>query len=316
MTIAPQGALALLYTKTAIGSGGQDFTSSPEIFEFLSETMSASTAILDTNGIRGTRSVPKERSKEGVISVGGTITMNPSPLDLDIWLPRILGDPGSGGVFPVGDTFSEFSVQVERDDDNPSTNAEYTDCLVNRATFRGSAGGLLEMELEIIGKTEILGDADGSGDPLGTTVADQPYSFHEAAVTLPIEAAETTVSMMDFEISIDNVLEVRFTNSQNATSICPSDRVVTASFTVPYDESTGNPYSLYKPSARGGAGSVLFTMDGLASPTLLFDFIDLRGPDITPTVTGKTETTLSLSYRARKSGTTNEIIITNDSTVP
>jgi hypothetical protein len=55
----------------------------------LSRLMNRSLAL--SNGIRGTRSRASEAAaRNGPLQIGGSISFNPDPAMLDLWLPRIL----------------------------------------------------------------------------------------------------------------------------------------------------------------------------------------------------------------------------------
>lgn len=308
MTTASIGTLADLYVEDgdAAGVGQQTFDVNSERYEFLSETMSGSTAILDGLGITGSRSLGKARLRRGIRQVGGTILLQPSATDLNFWLPRIMwGTESPADQFNLGDTSQPFGILIDRVADR----GEYVTCHVNRATFRAQVGGLLELELEIIGTEEYTQNTTTTAGALpvtkpsfDTTANGQPWSFHDMTGTLPVATNEEYFSI---ELTIDNALDARFTNSQTVTSICPTDRLITLNLTVPYDS---NHEALYR-DTTGGAGTLVFTN---GSVTLTFTFVDLQGPDQTPTVDGKSEIVLNLAFTARNDGTAdNELVINN-----
>jgi hypothetical protein len=68
---ASTGALALM----GWGSSNPVDTA----IEFNSESIRKSATILETGGIRGTRSHPKERTRSGTYTVGGSMSCNPGP---------------------------------------------------------------------------------------------------------------------------------------------------------------------------------------------------------------------------------------------
>jgi hypothetical protein len=275
------------------------FDTSSEPYEFLTESIAKSATHLDTDGIRGTRSHSKEVVREGIYTVAGTITMNPSPADLDLLLPRILGAAASGDTFALAETLPAFGVLVDR----VAERFQYTDCYVNRATFRSQAGGLLELSLDILGKTEVKGTSYPS-ITLGVTAADAPFVHQDAVVTLAAGAEEC----LSIEIVIDNVLDARFANSQTAGSITPQDRIITCNLVMPY---TSDETSLYSQAVGGIAATIKYTNGDIST---LFTFGILQTPDNSPTVPGKSEITLPLAMVARKSGTTEALVVTNDAT--
>jgi len=319
MTNAAIGAFADLYVEDGDGSpagtGQQTFDSSSERYEFLSESMGSTTAILDGLGIHGSRSLSKNRLRRGIRQVGGTILLQPSPTDLNFWLPRIMWKAEAADTFALGDSALPFGMLIDRVSDR----GEYVTCYVNRATFRAQVGGLLELELDIIATEEYTknttptaaGALPATKPTFATGANGQPWSFHELAVLLPVATSE---QVFNVELTIDNALDARFTNSQTVSSICPTDRVITLNCTVPYDSTHE---ALYR-SEAGGAGSLTFTN---GSSVLTFTFVDLQGPDQAPNVTGKGEIVLNLGFTARNNATDvspadgqwdeNELVITN-----
>jgi hypothetical protein len=280
------------------GAAPHTFDTSSEPYEFVSESVQKKGKILDTAGIRGTRSHHAARTRPGTHEVGGSITLHPSPADLDLLLPRILGAAESADTFNLAETLPAFGILIDR----VAETFEYTDCKVGKATFKGSAGGLVELVLEILGATEIVGTAFPSL-ALATSAAAAPYVFSDGVLTLQSAARK----MMDFELVIDNGLNARFTNSQSATSITPQDRTITLKTTNPF---TADEADLYGQANEGAAGTLVLT-NGAMSTT--FAFAALQVPDMSPVVGGKQEIPLVLEMTARMSGSTRELVVTHDS---
>jgi len=278
------------------------FDTSSEPYEFVSENLKKTGEILDTNGIRATRSHAKERTRPGKYGVNGTIVLHPSPADLDALLPRIMGTAESADSFVFAEGLDDFRFGVMID--RVGKVFTYNGCIVNKATFRGSAGGLVELALDLIGKTEAVGAAGSfPALTLGTDDNDAPYVFHEGVMTL----VSSSRTIMDFEIVIDNALRVRFANSQTATDISPGDRIVTVKCTTPY---TSDETDLYGQATEGSAATFVLT-NGNMSTT--FTLATVQFPDNSPVVGSKDEVTLTLEGIARKSGTTEELVVTHDS---
>jgi hypothetical protein len=273
------------------------FDSSSEPYEFVSEKLRKQGQILDTSGIRGTRSHASERTREGTYEVSGSITLHASPAMLDNLLPRILGAAESTDTFDLAETIPEFQVMVDR----VAKVFTYQGCKIDRATFRGSAGGLVELSLDILGKTESVGNAGTF--PSLTLPTDPPYVMQDGVLTLLASARKFT----DFEIVIDNALASRFSNSQTATDISPTDRIVTFRCSNPY---TSDETDLYEQALAGAAATLVFTNGGYSTT---FSFATLQFPDLSPVVAGKGEIPLTLEGIARKSGSTAELIVTHDS---
>jgi hypothetical protein len=296
MAEASQGAQARLCMEP--GAAPHTFDASSEPYEFVSESVQKKGKILDTAGIRGTRSHHVARTRPGTYEVGGSITLHPSPADLDLLLPRILGAAESADTFNLAETLPAFGILIDR----VAETFEYTDCKVGKATFKGSAGGLVELTLEILGAAEITGTAFPSLT-LATSAAAAPYVFSDGVLTL-LSAAR---KLMDFELVIDNGLNARFTNSQSATSITPQDRTITLKTTNPF---TADEADLYDQANEGAAGTLVLT-NGAMSTT--FTFAALQVPAMSPVVGGKQEIPLVLEMTARMSGSTRELVVTHDS---
>lgn len=272
---------------------------SSEPYEFVSESIQLVGSHRETDGIRGTRSHISENVSESTETVGGILTLHPTPVNLDNLLPRILGAAESVDVFALAETVPDFLVAVDR----VTKVFTYSGCKVNRATFRSSAGNPLMLELDIQGKTESVGAA-GSFPALTIGTA-QPYMHHQAAVSL---AGVGSRVVDNIEITIDNALALdRFYNSQTRTALPEQDRIITFSCDNPYssDES-----ALYDIALAGIAGTVTYTNGGVST---LFTFGILQGPPRSPVVQGKREIPLRLELVARMSGSTRELVVTHDS---
>jgi hypothetical protein len=298
LTLASTGAQSRLYIEP--GAAAHTFDSSSETYEFIRESLAKRGTIVDTNGIRGTRSHHEMKTRFGTYEVGGEIVMNPDPAMLDLWLPRILGANESTDTFALAETLQPFGVLIDR----VGGTFEYTDCYVNKATFRGQQGQMVELTLEIWGATEATGT---SAPSVSIAIASNtaPYIFSDLALTL--QSASRTC--LDFELVIDNMLERRFANSVTATSITPQDRMVTLRTTTPFTSTEMS--ALYGQSLLGAAGTLVLT-NGAMSTT--FTFGKLQVPSISPSVGGKTEVSLRLEMVARMTSTTRELVVTHDST--
>lgn len=302
--MATMGHQALIYIEPA--ASPHTFDAQSEVYEFISEGIKKTGVILDTNGISGTRSHAIERTKPGPYEVGGPLVINPSPIDLDAWLPRIMGTAEQAtDIFNLAESLTTVGVfgvlkelQVE--------NFQYTDCKVNSATFRASANGLLELELDIMGLTEVKTTGSAPTHTPGIATNNDPFAWQEGVVTL----GGNPITCMSFEITIDNAIRRRFSNSITATDLTAGDRIVTAKFTVPY--STSNELALYDAATTGIAATVVFTNGTI---TTTFTLGILQAPAITPVVGSKDEIVLLIEGIARMTGSTREIVIINDSVV-
>ena len=312
MADASQGAQARMAMGTIAAASTIDAGSVP--IEFLSHTLSRQGNNLDGGGIRGTRSAPAERNRLGPSTVGGTISMNPSPAFLDTMLPRILGTDTTGPQFDLGDDLLAFSIGVNLVADD----FQYDGCVVNRAVFKGSAQGFVTLDLDIVGKT--IADLSFPSLTDGLVDAnDAPYIMSDSVLTLN----STSREVMDWEIEIDNQLDVRYTNSNTPTSITPQDRIVTLRATLPWNADTDDLYGDadhgVSPDTEGTAitdGTMVMTNTLNANNmSTSFAFADLRIDSVTPSVPGKTEVPLLITARARSLAGAAEVVVTNDSDI-
>lgn len=297
LTLGSTAAQAAWYVEP--GGSAHTFDSSSERYELVRESVSKQGVILDTNGIRGTRSHHSIRTRAGSYEAGGTVVTHPDPVGLDLWLPRILGGTESADSFPLAEALPAFGMLFDR----VGGTFEYKDCYVNRATFRGQQGQLVELEMDIWAAQEATGTSAPSVS-LGTAANNAPYVFSDGVLTI-FSGART---MMDFECVIDNHLERRFANSLVATSITPQDRTVTLRCTTPFTSTELS--ALYGTATAGVTGTLVLTNGGMSTT---FTFGVLQLPDRSPNLTSKTEIKLGLEMTARMTGSTREIVITHDS---
>lgn len=278
------------------GASPHTFDSSSESYEFQNESLRAVKTLANTNGIRGTRSAHVARTRTTQKAVQGTILIHPSPADLALWLPRIMGGAGPA----LAETLPSFGVLINR----VTQTFEYEDCVVNRATFRGNAGGLVELELDIFGKDENVGTSAPTV-ALGVTAADEPYVFADLTCSLAATARE----VFSFTLTIDNAVQQRFVNSLTATQLNTTDRIITFSSESPY---TGDEDDLYDVS-ESGIAAVLTLTNGTVSTA--FTMPGLQIPAESPVVRARNdEIRLTLNGVARRTSGSAELTVTNDAT--
>lgn len=296
MAQAAVGARAQMAFDTAL-----PFDTSSIPVEFISEDLRKREEILDTNGIRGTRSHARERTRSGRNVINGTIRLHASPVLLDNLLPHILGGSESIDVFAVAETIPDFQIMIDRQ----TKVFTYTDCRVSRAIFRGSmqSGQFLELDLEVEAGGETVGNSGTF--PSLTMPTDPPWIFSDAVIT----ALSTTRCPFDFEITIDNVLDPnRFVNAVNRKSLPALDRIVSVRMTTPYSTDEED---LYQQALAGAAFSAVFTNADQNTEVLTISCGTVQFPDISPAAGGKVEIPLELDGIARSVGSTKEIEITN-----
>lgn len=270
-----------------------------EAYEFLRESLGLLEELVDSHGLRGTRSHAAEAVRQGVRRVGGSIAMNPTVAQLSTLLPRILGASASGNTYALAETLPSFVVSVDR----VAKVFSYSGCKVQRALFRGAAGEPLELTLELLGIDETVANA-GSFPSLTLDTSTSFLMFHDLTLTV----AGSAYPAHDFELIIDNVLDgQRLFNSQTRVSIPEGDRNITLRTKLPFGDAT----ALYAAGAGGVSVSAVFTNGGTS---LTFALPAVQFPRVSPTVPGRGEILLPLLGIARTSGSTDELTVTLDST--
>ena len=242
---------------------------------------------LEREGMRGVRSHDVDDVRLGTTAVSGQIVMSPTDTELDTIEPYIIG---AGGT--VDATLSGVTIVV----DKGQRVRTYTGCKVNRATYRGSSGGLLEVILDIEGLT---GSTVGSapGEPATLT----PFVFSDTTLTLAGSAREVE----GFEMVIDNALVTdRYQNSTTRTDLPEQDRIVTLQTTHAYSSNTSG----LQGQALAGATGTLALNDGTNSRTYTFGKLQVEEQPIP--VQGKGPIPLVINMTARKDGATKEIAVT------
>lgn len=253
--------------------------------------------ILDPNTSRGTRSHFASRTRSGLIHVGGQIALYPSMLDLKPLLPLILGGAASGGTYPLAETLPSFSVTI----DKVAKVCTYAGCVVNRATFSVTEGQMLKLVLDIVGVSETISDAGTF--PTVTYNETDPLIFSDAVLTI----LSTARLVKTWDITIDNSLDVRFFNSQTATSITPKDRVITFHCENPF---TSAETDLFDQSPAGAAASLVLTDASNTADVLSFLFATLQFPTRSPQVPARSEITQQLTAVARATTAGHELSVT------
>lgn len=275
--------------------------------EFLAESLRATKTILDTSGIRGTRSHVSERTRAGTYTVSGSIVCNPAPDELNGLLQHIMGGAPQVGT-PVGKTTFPLAESLPAalffSVDRVAKVFTYDLCKIVRATFRASEGGLLELTMDIEGGTETVGAAGTF--PALTHTTQAPFVFQDAVLTMQSGAR----AIKDFELVIENVADTtRFMNSQTRAEVPIIDRIVTLRCTTAYAASET---ALYDQAVAGAAANMTFTNGGFS---LNFDIPGvLQVPAVTPIVSGKGEVLLQMEGVARKSGANAELSVILDLT--
>lgn len=282
------------------------FSSSSKWIEFNSESISKKGVIVDSAGIRGTRSHSAERVRSGPYKINGTVQLDCSIAALDTLLAYILGAGPASHVYSLAEALPSFYLMIDRG----AKVFLYSGCSVSKATFSASARDpRLRLALEIEAETESL--ANGGSFPGGMTRdTGSTYLFSDSNSGLSING--TTYSAFDWELSIDNgLLADRFVNELSRSQIPATDRIVRVRMTTPWSSSETGLYNVGV--GAFGSGSFVFTNPEESGSVLTFAVPGLlQYPSRSPVITRKQdEIKLTLDMIARQNGSNPELTITN-----
>lgn len=240
---------------------------------------------LERDGMRGTRSHDVDDVATGPHTVDGQIIINPTNTEL---VALDLLAIGAGGT--VDETLTEFAIIKE----NGSNTYTYSNCVCDRFTLRGSQGGLWEVTMDVVGRTETEA---GSAPAEPASALPLAYSGGTALV---LQGSAREVESV--EMVIDNaVIKDRFQHSITVTDTPTADRTVTLRTTHSLSTNTND---LYDQALAGAVGTLAVT-DGTSTRT--YTFGKLQVPAEPKEVRGKGPLPLNLNMVARKDGATKEI---------
>lgn len=302
-------ASPVVLTRLAIepGASPHTFDTSSERYDFYVHTVQNINSIVHASTIRGTRSEAAERSRQGPSFIAGTLSIPVDGEAMVNWLPRILGANASGTTFALAETLQSFGGLI----DLGGNTHQLKDLQIARATFSGEAfnGGETPQPLRLDLSIQGIAEATGTSFPaisLSTSANTAPYIFEDGSWTIE----SSTRNVMKFRLTIDNFLRARWSmGSLVPTCLYPAGRRVTAQAIVPYTSTDAS--GLYGASYSGAASTLTFTNGGLS---LAFSMPALQNVTNTPVASGRGEVVLALQGIARKSGSTAELTVTNDST--
>lgn len=276
------------------------FDTSSIPIEFVgSETLHEEADIVETSGTRGTVDHNKERTREGLKRVSGSIKVPCSRIVLDTLLPYITGGNEATNVFPLAQTLQEFVLMVDRG----AKVYTYSGCRISRASFNGTQGQILMLDLDIEAETETTGNAGTF--PVLTMPTERPYIMVDGVLTLQ----SSTRVFNNFNLTINNTLDTElYENALTRYTIPLTDRTITLATDLPW--STDN-VDLEKQALDGAAGTAVFTNGGAAGDVLTFAMAAIQYKNRTVTSQGSPTMRFPLEGDVRSSGTTAPLIITN-----
>jgi hypothetical protein len=268
-------------------------------FEYVSNTVGKRGTLLRRQGIHGNRARIAEDAKDGTYTVSGDLTLEPSPEDLAIWFPRVLGANANGTAYELAETLPTFVMAEDR----VAKVLTWSGCKVDRAVLRGQKGGLLTLVLTIEALTESAGAA-GTFPSLTITYT-RAYAIFE--LTLAIGGANREIE--SFELTLNNnLVKDDFRNSQTRVELPVGPREITLQAAVPFTANNGA--ALYDVGATGANGSLVIA-SGNYSTTITFG--KLQAP-AEPQTAQNGEFMQSLTWDVCKTGNTAELSIVHDST--
>lgn len=260
-------------------------------FEVVGSSIAKQGEVLDAQGVLGARHYREDRSRAGIILVGGDLEIEPSPRMLDFFMPHILGATESADDYSVADSLTGFDMQ--HDPFGTGTAAFlYSELYVNRMTLR-FAPGILRMTLNSIGKTFTSGQTFTSASLGSTATVDAPFVFYDSASGITLRSGSGAIEIIEGELTIDNFCGAYFRNSQTALAVRATDRRVSLRSHIPLTSSTFSTYF----GDKAAADATIVLNNGTVTGT--FTLFNLKNPDQSPQMQGKSEVPLILQSVAR-----------------
>ncbi|QDU53540.1 phage tail tube protein [Gimesia panareensis] len=276
------------------------FDTSSIPLEFVgSETLHEEADIVATDGMRGTIDHNKERTREGLKKLSGSIKVPCSRIVLDALLPYITGGDEATNIFPLEQTLQEFVMMVDRG----AKVYTYSGCRIARASFNATQGQILMLDLDIEAETETTGDAGTF--PSLTFPTEKPYIMKDGVLTLQ----GSTREFSEFNLTINNVLDTeRYENALTRYTIPITDRTITLATNHPWSTDHTD---LEKQALDGSAGTAVFTNAAVSGDVLTFAMAAVQYKNRTVTSQGQPTMRYPLEGDVRSSGSTAPLIITN-----
>ena len=275
------------------------FNASSVRLEFLSHDIKESIELIQDEGLRGTRTRTSDRVAQGLIKVGGSVTFEPTPVELEVLMPFILGMASSSGTYALADALPDLYMMIDQ------VNEVNTYLLrVTRATFSGEPGKKLKLKLDVVGKTmtqSAAGTFPATIPAIDLSV--RPYMFWDSGSGITIGGA--IYPFDKFQLSIDNKIQPTYMQGQTATDLEPTDREVILSIETRYSSTESVLFTAIRTGAAQ-SGSIAFTN---GTNTFGITFGKLIGFSESVTVPGRQHLRLPLRYQVYGINTTKELII-------
>lgn len=291
-------------SRFAFAAAGATFDSSSQRFEVISSTIGKTGEILESSGITGKRARREDRTRAGLVRVGGQLVLEPTPRMMD-WFLNYAISAESTDTFNTNTADAITGFDMVHDYYGSGISAiKYGELYVNRMSL-AFAPGLVRMTLDVIGKTVTTGQTFAAAALNSTAGVDDPLVFYDTASGITVRSGSGTIEIEEGELIVDNALDVKFRNSQTASSIRATDRVVSLVTNLPLTSTTLSTYFGDKAAANA---TIVFTRSPV---TITFTLYNLKNPDESPQVSGKgSEVPLILRSAARCDASNPDIKVT------
>lgn len=284
------------------GASPRDLSAGAERWTFNEDNVRRNKKLYVGEAITGSRTKNITNTRAGDYTVGGSLVLNPSYAFFDAWLPRILGNAESPtDTFTVADVLPEWDMMSDRD----AKIVRYNDNKVSKATLR-FAPGLLQLTLDVVGKTAV---ETGNAFPalsLGSTVDYTKLAFFES--TFSLAALSTGQSIVrEGIITVDNMIEeLPAAGLDHTESAREQDRHTTLTLT---NGMTVNEWDQLYGTETPWTATVTSAYQNMSNTAILYN---LMSPRETPIIGGKGEVKLGLTFTAHGDATNPDIKWIND----
>ena len=241
-------------------------TTLTEAYPFVSESLTETVAMTEDRGISGRPTKRSERIVVATKDIAGDIVLEPTPAELDVWLPRILGGTKTLNIVKLATTIPTFNVLINKGGDLHQFNT----CAVNTATFRFTVGEPVQLTLNVLGKTKTLPEAE----PDVAITDNPPYVCHEAVLRIGGTIRETN----EVTLTVNRNLQGLRRFSQTLTHVQEGPIAITFSPVLPF---TADEVALLALEATGATGQIVVTKGG---NSCTFDLANVKFTGAGPTV--------------------------------
>jgi len=280
------------------GSSLRTIDANSERWDFNKDGIKKLERVIYGNGITGTRSKQTSRRRRGPYSVGGALEIDPSFAFFDAWLPRILGADESSDTFAVAEELPAWDIMSDR----VGNIVRYNDCKVDKARLKFSPDSLV-LTLDVLGLAAVeTGLSYPAITNVPTTISYTPLAFLDC--TFSIASANRNIT--DGELIIDNAITPHiFAGSSASSCLREGERLVT--LTEKNTSASADWSALYGINPTTIAITIAYL-----NMSAVITLNNCMAPIETPTVDGKQEILMGLTWTAHASGSTKEIVVTND----